>query len=243
MRPIYRPSGKAREYADWALNLYTGCPNGCAYCYAPAVLRKSREEFAVMAKPRTGIVEAARRQLAREDFGGELIHLCFTCDPYPTGMPTMITRDAIEAIHEAGAFVQVLTKNPTLAERDFDVLGAGDRFGVTYTGAGEEVEPNSDSGDVRLEVLKEAKRRGLSTWVSCEPVIDMTAVHELIIRGHYIDKFRVGKMSHAKTRDPFEWGRFGAICEELAENYGRNLTLKESLKEDVGRWSDWIATT
>ena len=110
MRPIYQPSGKAREYADYALNLYTGCPNGCDYCYAPSVLRKSPAEFAIDAHPRTGIVEAARRQLAREDFGGKLIHLCFTCDPYPTGMPTMITREAIEAIHEAGAFVQLLTE-------------------------------------------------------------------------------------------------------------------------------------
>ena len=195
------------------------------------------------AHPRNGIVEAARRQLAREDFGGRLVHLCFTCDPYPTGMPTMITRDAIEAIHEAGAFVQVLTKNPTLAERDFDLLGEGDWFGVTFTGAGEEAEPNSDSGDVRLETLKAAKRRGLSTWVSCEPVIDMRAVHELIMRGCYIDRFKIGKMSHRKTLDPMEWGRFGAICEELAASHGRNVTLKESLKDDVRRWEDWIATT
>lgn len=243
MKPIYRPSGKALEYAEWALNLYTGCPNGCDYCYAPAVLRKSREQFAAEAHPRGGVVEAARRQLARGGFGGATIHLCFTCDPYPTGMPTMVTREAIEAIHEAGAFVQVLTKNPTLAERDFDILGAGDRFGVTYTGAGADIETNSDSGDARLESLKAAKKRGLETWVSCEPVIDMTAVHELIIKGAYIDEFKVGKMNHRKTRNAIEWGLFGAICEELAEHYGRNVKLKESLKDDVRRWEDWIATT
>ena len=43
-------------------------------------------------------------------------------------------------------------------------------------------------------------------------MIDMRAVHELIIRGAYIDRFKVGKMSHRKTLDPMEWGRFGAIC-------------------------------
>ena len=31
MKPIYEPKGKAREYADLALNIYTGCPNGCEY--------------------------------------------------------------------------------------------------------------------------------------------------------------------------------------------------------------------
>ena len=30
--PIYKPSGKAAEYAHHALNLYTGCDNGCTYC-------------------------------------------------------------------------------------------------------------------------------------------------------------------------------------------------------------------
>ena len=241
MRPIYEPSGKAREYADYALNLYTGCPNGCEYCYAPAVLHKSAEEFAVTAYPRTGIVEAARRQLEREDFAGKTIHLCFTCDPYPTGMPTMITREAIEAIHEAGAFVQVLTKNGSLAERDFDILGEGDAFGVTFTGAPKEVEPNSDDGARRLESLKLAKRRGLRTWVSCEPVYDQSAVCQLVMEGHYIDLFKIGKLNYRAS--DINWGVFGSIVEELCQEYGRDYLIKESLREDIRRWEDWVATT
>lgn len=242
--PIYQPSGKAREYADLALNLYTGCTNGCAYCYAPSVLRKSRDEFTTCAYPREGIVEAVRKQLAHGGFEGKTIHLCFTCDPYPSNMPTMTTREAIEAIHEASAFVQLLTKNGSLAERDFDILGKGDSFGITYTGAPKELEPDSDSGARRLESLKQAKRMGIETWASCEPVINMRAVHELIIFGTYIDRIKVGKPSRWKDdNDTLDWGRFGAICEELAENYGRNVVLKETLREDVGRWEEWVATT
>ena len=30
---IYQPQGAAGEYAKWAINLYHGCSNGCAYCY------------------------------------------------------------------------------------------------------------------------------------------------------------------------------------------------------------------
>jgi len=30
---IYQPKGAAGEYAKWAINLFNGCGNGCAYCY------------------------------------------------------------------------------------------------------------------------------------------------------------------------------------------------------------------
>lgn len=30
--PIYEPKGKAKEYGDLALNIYTGCSHGCFYC-------------------------------------------------------------------------------------------------------------------------------------------------------------------------------------------------------------------
>lgn len=27
MKPIYVPKGKAKEYGDYAINIYTGCPH------------------------------------------------------------------------------------------------------------------------------------------------------------------------------------------------------------------------
>ena len=45
MKPIYKPKGAAKEYGDLALNIYTGCPHRCFYCFAPNVLHKDRETF------------------------------------------------------------------------------------------------------------------------------------------------------------------------------------------------------
>ena len=45
MSIIYEPRGKAREYAELAVNLYKGCSHACVYCYAPAATFCDREKF------------------------------------------------------------------------------------------------------------------------------------------------------------------------------------------------------
>ena len=56
MKPIYEPKGKAKEYGDLAINIYTGCPHRCYYCFAPNVLRRDREIFHTCVEPRENIV-------------------------------------------------------------------------------------------------------------------------------------------------------------------------------------------
>ena len=45
MSIIYEPRGKAREYAELAVNLYKGCAHACIYCYAPAATFCDRGKF------------------------------------------------------------------------------------------------------------------------------------------------------------------------------------------------------
>ena len=49
---IYEPKGRAREYGELALNLYSGCRHGCKYCYVPAVLR--RKTFTIQCRSNLG---------------------------------------------------------------------------------------------------------------------------------------------------------------------------------------------
>ncbi len=137
-KPIYQPKGRAREYGDYAINIYTGCNHGCFYCYA----RKMAERYTPKdcgcgfnsPQARPGIVEAVKRQLEREKIAGKLIHLCFTCDPYPADIDTSPTREIIKAIKGSGNYVQILTKGGYRAERDFDLLDGNDWYGVTISG-------------------------------------------------------------------------------------------------------------
>jgi DNA repair photolyase len=229
-KPIYEPKTKAREYGDLALNIYTGCNHGCVYCYAPMVLKKSREQFQEV-QPRKGIIEAVKRQLKREAISGKTIHLCFTCDPYPAEVDTTPTREIIEAIKNSGNHVQILTKGGFRAERDFDLLDSGDKFGVTIAGDKDFIkqnEPNAAHYLERILTLGRAKKRGIKTWVSCEPVYNSELVFRLIETGSYIDLFKIGKLNYHPS--PIDWAAFGAECERLCKYHGRNYYLKADLR-------------
>lgn len=233
LKPIYKPKGRAREYSDLAVNIYTGCNHGCIYCYAPRVLHKTREAF-VTVQPRAGIVEAVKRQIHRETMSTRTIMLCFTCDPYPASVDTSATRGVIEVIKNSGYHVQILTKGGIRAVRDFDLLDSGDSFGVTITGPEEwtkDNEPLAESTENRIAALKLAHSRGIKTWVSLEPVYFPEVVYSLITNGDYIDLFKIGKLNYHPS--PVDWGAFGAECVRLCEQHERAYFIKEDLQKEI----------
>ena len=237
MKPIYKPAGRALEYSPDALacNIYTGCPHRCYYCFAPAVLRKDREEFHSNVAPRNGIVEAVKRQLDAEKITGKLIHLCFTCDPYPVGYDTTPTREVIAAIKNAGCHVQILTKGGVTATRDFDLLDGEDWFGVTITGQfhNNQSEPKAASFAENLMTIEKAKNRQLKTWVSVEPALDAENIFNLIQSNHPIDLFRIGKLNYHPIG--IDWAAFGHECERLCREHGREYYIKADLRAEMAK--------
>lgn len=237
MKPIYEPKARAKEYGDLAINIYTGCPHRCYYCFAPAVLHKSRETFCTDIQLRKGIVEAVKRQLESEHITGKLIEMCFVCDPYPLGYDSSATREIIKTIKAAGNHVQILTKNGTDAIRDFDLLDGDDWFGVTYAGYPNladgisPAEPGAGTPFWRLQALKGAHAAKIKTWVSCEPVLDAQDVLLLVEKGDYIDKFKIGKINYHPSE--INWKAFGKAAEAACKRYGRNYYIKEDLRKEM----------
>lgn len=233
MKPIYKPTGHAAEYADLALNIYTGCTNGCTYCYAPGVLRKTRSEFTRNVRVRDKLIESLRKQLAGGSYKGKTVHLCFTCDPYPANVDTMATRQVIEELKAAGCHVQILTKNPMLSRRDWDLLDQGDWVGTTFTGRDLE-EPNAEDEYGRMIWLIRAKQKaGVRTWVSCEPVLDPEEVEYMVGISAAIDLFKFGKLNHKKSA--IDYATFGRRIEDLCQGLDLNYEIKKSLREEMER--------
>ena len=240
-RLIYEPKGRANEYNPLALNLYQGCKHGCIYCYAPKALFKTREDFKE-ANPRRNIIPALTLEAARLSLPWNKpdcpILLCFTCDPYQPGEAYYeITRQAIEILKAYGLNVKILTKGGQLAQRDFDLLGEDDWFGVTLTcdNPADSVkwEPLAALPGQRIENLKAAKAKGLKTWVSLEPVLYPEQTLNLIdITHQFVDEFKVGVLNYHSRAKEIDWGDFGrrvvAKLDSLACHY--------YLKADLRKW-------
>ncbi len=223
MKPIYEPKGAAKEYGDLALNIYTGCPHRCFYCFAPSVLHREREVFHTNVQPREGIVEATRRQLEKEQITGKLIHLCFTCDPYPTGYDSSATRKIIKLLKEYGNHVQILTKGE--GKRDFDLLDGEDWYGVTLDGTGDRKET------YRVLDLLSAHQRGIKTWVSFEPVLHAGRVLTTLSAVDFADKVKIGKLNYHHS--DIDWAKFGREAEARCRELGLNYYIKDSLRAEM----------
>ena len=228
MNPIYEPKGKAKEYGDYALNIYTGCPHRCYYCFAPQVLHRDKEQFHSVVEPRQNIVEETRKQLERDKtLRGKLIHLCFTCDPYPTGYDTTPTREIIKLLKEYGNHVQILTKGD--GSRDFDLLDGEDWYGVTIDGGKTQPKVHYD----KLAAIQKAHEKGIKTWISFEPVINFNEVLWCIqnIAPLVADKVKIGKLNYHPSG--IDWKQFGQEAEALCKRIGLDYYIKDSLRAEM----------
>lgn len=238
MKPIYEPKGKAKEYGDYAINIYTGCPHRCYYCFAPNVLHKVKDDFHSHIEPRKNIVEEVRKQIEREEITGKLIHLCFTCDPYPNGYDSTPTREIIKILKDSGNNVQILTKNGVDAMRDFDLLDSGDMFGVTYAGYSPEDFVRQPKEEIaagtpfeRVKALYLAHKKGIKTWVSAEPVLNATDVLEFMEFANYVDIWKVGKLNYYPS--DIDWGDFGRRVEAILKSKRKAYYIKDSLRKEM----------
>jgi DNA repair photolyase len=237
---IYEPSGKAREYSELAANLYTGCKHACKYCYCPAIMRKTLEEWSSNPHPRTNIMRQLEnniKQATEKEKGKELL-LSFMTDCYQSDEAAYLTRHALEMLEKAGfKKVNVLTKAGYRAVKDFDILerNNGWKFGSTIIMRSEEFreqwEPGAPSIQSRYEAVIEAKKRGIYTWVSVEPVVDHQEALKVITDLHqYVDFWKIGKLNHMKEHEQtINWNKFH--YDVLQALKGKAYLIKKDLQK------------
>ena len=237
---IYKPTGRAKEYADLAINIYKGCTHGCKYCYC-AKIPWTAEKYHQAANPKKDVIEkikkdASKLKLKLNSNCPEIL-LSFTGDVYQhEEMNLGLTRQAIEILIEHDLPFTILTKGGRRAIRDFDLLeGYGKaRFGTTLIfwnqKDADEWEPNAPTITDRVEAISEAYGRGIPTWISLEPVIDPFQALEVILQLHpIVSHWKVGKLNY-KNLD-VNWIEFRENVRSLLNSLGADYYLKKSLTE------------
>ena len=218
MKVIYEPKGKAGEYSELAINLYSGCSHACIYCYCPAIMRTNMKEWSRNPHPRTGILSTLEKDAKKMKGETRQVLLSFMSDPYHFGgkRSQELTRQAL-LILEKYKFknVTVLTKGGMDSVGDFDVLKRNHwSYGTTISFLSEKLrekwEPNAAPIEHRISALKLAREKGIKNWVSVEPVIDadetLAMIKELI---PFVDFWKIGKMNHnKKIEEKIDWAEF-----------------------------------
>jgi len=244
MNIIYEPAGRAREYAHLALNHYTGCDHGCTYCYIPHIPWIDAAEFRSGVKPKKDVLTRVGKDAKKLSGTDRRVLLCFACDPYPDcDAASMLTRKVLRILRDNDVPFTVLTKSGLLPLRDFDLYRRGiDAFGVTLTtpetAIAAEVEPNAGLPIERIGLLAEAHSRGISTWVSLEPVLDPVESYKAMIASvEHTDLYKIGTLNHVKCdTTPAEWRAFATRAINYCVAHKRRVYIKKDLAGYLGEF-------
>lgn len=209
---IYAPRGQAGEYSPLAANPYRGCSHGCAYCYVPKVLKMDRKEFDAGATPRPNYLESLRKDAVKYQLLNitEQVMLSFTTDIYnPSNMS--LTRPTLEMLIGHGLGICPLTKGGTRALVDIDLFRPSrDAFASTLTSLDDRFsskwERNAALPGDRIAALKAFHGKGIFTWVSLEPTLDIESSLEIVDMTHgFVDLFKIGRVNYLPMTKTTDW--------------------------------------
>lgn len=236
---IYAPKGQAGEYAPLATNPYVGCGHECLYCYVPLAMHLDRDEFNAGATLRPNYLERLKADAAKYQSVGitEQIFITFSSDPYHLG-DTAPTRRALEILAEYGMGYCTLTKGGARPLRDIDLFrGDRDAFAVTMTSLDDDFslkwERKAALPADRMFGLKTFHDRGIFTWISLEPTLDIDSSLAVIEATHsFTDLYKVGRANYLKeiTRTT-DWAGYTRQVIELLNRLGKKHYIKRDLQE------------
>ncbi len=234
MSLIYEPQGKAKEYADLALNVYTQCDHECRYCYVPSIKKP------LPGGPYHRIDFRALDREAKALDCTKRILLSFMTDPYCLAdVALKDTRSCLHVLLDRQLPISILTKGGDRLYRDWDlILRFRDiKVGATLTfiDPADRVkwEPYAQPTESRIEVLRMCHNVGIRTWASIEPVIDPNQSLQLIQDTlDFVDEYKVGKLNHhPELEAQIDWSDFGKKAVSILEKARKPYYIKKDLRD------------
>ena len=169
------------------------------------ITKQKRSEFDAGAVPRKNFIQRLKRDARKYQALkiAEQVMFSFTTDVY-NPFNTSLTRSAIEILIEHGLAFCVLTKGGTRALADIDLYRPDrDAFASTLTslddGFSRKWEPMAALPADWLAALRAFHERGIFTWVSLEPTLDIEHSLAVVEATHqFVDLYKVGRANYLK---------------------------------------------
>ena len=241
MKTIYETLGAAKEYCEYAVDVYNGCPHKCKYCYAKAKAEKKNKDFTKV-EVKEGMYEGVKALLDKDvDFKGRTIFLGFSSDPFPTGYDCTATIEMIKLLKSYGCHIMFCTKGK-ISDEVINILDAEDSVGITIT-CGDEMaaiyEPDSLAPSERIKQLKAFYDKGIETWISIEPVLEPDYIYSMLESNDmkFVSQVKLGKLNHmnlsdltGNENDVIDWTEYGKKAIEICERKNIKYIVKYALK-------------
>ena len=167
----------------YSLNPYRGCMHNCAYCYAPCVLRVSRENWGMVLYVKKNIPRVLSKEVKTKKPG--IVGISTVTDPYqPVEKTYQLTRLCLEQLLRYDFPAHVQTKS-ALVTRDLDLLSrfsdAQIMFSIGTLHEHERIilEPGSSPIQTRLAALKLCSEAGVRTAVFFGPIYPTITLGEI----------------------------------------------------------------
>ena len=233
------------EYGDYTLNHILGCSHGCKYpCYAYMMAKrfgkvKSYDEWI---KPQMveNTMELLTQELPKLKSKIQILHLCFTTDPFMYGHKEIheLSAQIIQKANSEGVRCSVLTKGilpESLAEFPLD-----NEYGITVVSLDdkfvEKYEPGAANITDRINALRVLHNTGCKTWVSIEPYPTPNMINQNLERiletVSFVDKIIFGRLHYNKTVSEYkDYKEFYNDCARTVINFCNERDIAYHIKK------------
>lgn len=246
---IYRPAGKASEYAEWACNFYVGCSNDCTYCYCKKGLLATamggiEPKLKKCFKDEVDALLVFQKEMLKnlDELIKHGLFFTFTSDPM---LPETInlTMSAINSLVVNEIPVKILTKRAdwvdSFLSKNGPIVCNGKAvhnvaFGFTLTGR-DDLEPNASTNLERQNAGRKLRDAGFRTFGSFEPIVDLNSTYEQIIQAlDWCDLFKIGLMSGKKYDKKELLSFLSHVLTMVCYAHGKKVYFKDSFLQQAG---------
>ena len=221
----------ASKIHDYCVNPYTGCEVGCVYCYAALFMRRYSghgEPWGEFVDVKVNAPALLAKQIVKAKQG--TIWFASVCDPYqPLEERYGLTRRSLEVLIGRDFPVEIQTKSARV-RRDLDIIRRLSDVEVGFTIATDDetiagmFEPKASPVKERVEVLREFKSAGVTTFAFAGPLLPGNPERLATFLSGAVDRVLIDRMNYVPAVKAF-YARRG-LLDALSDTFFRTQSAR-----------------